>query len=130
MQYTNYGDMVYSLALAFTKFSIMLLILRVFCSVQKDVFWWLTVILIVVNSIFYSLFFFIPIFSCRPRSKIWNQDEPGHCLKVDVLYLASGIFNSVSDVAMLSVPLYLIWTLQMSIGRKIGVSAVFLTGGL
>ena len=36
----------------------------------------------------------------------------------------------ISDIAMLSVPMYLIWNLQMSVRRKIGISAVFATGGL
>lgn len=129
-KYTNYGDILYSLALFFTKFSLMLLILRVFCSVDRDTFYWLTQALIVVNSLFYLLFFFIPIFVCSPRSKIWNPDIPGHCLRIKDLYLASAIFNSFSDIAMLSVPLYLIWKLQMSVRRKVGVSLIFLTGAL
>jgi len=40
------------------------------------------------------------------------------------------IFNMLSDIAMLSVPIYLIWRLQISRRRKIGISAIFLTGGL
>lgn len=108
----------------------MLLVLRVFCSVKRDVGYWLTQSLIVMNGIFYIIYFFIPIFQCSPRSKIWNPKEAGHCLKIDDLYLASSIFNMFSDTAMLSVPIYLVWNLQMSRRRKIGVSAVFLTGGL
>ena len=129
-QYTNYGDTIYSLTLFSTKLSLMLLILRVFCSVAHDTFYWLTQAFIVINSLFYLAFFFIPIFVCSPRSKIWDPDRPGHCLKIKDLYLASAIFNTVSDIAMLSVPLYLIWNLQMSVRRKVGVSMIFLTGAL
>lgn len=53
---------MFSLAILFTKLSIMLLILRVFCSVQRDIGYQLTWLLIDTNSIFYLLFFFIPIF--------------------------------------------------------------------
>ena len=122
--------MVYSLAVFFTKTSIMLLVLRVFCSVKRDVGYWLTQSLIVVNGVFYIIYFFIPIFLCFPRSKIWNPEEAGHCLDVNVLYTASSCFNMVSDIAMLSVPVYTIWKLQISRRRKIGISAIFLTGGL
>ena len=108
----------------------MLLILRIFCSVQRDAGYWLTQFLIAVNGIFYIFFFFIPIFLCSPRSKIWNPEQAGHCLDINGLYLASAIFNMLSDIAMLSVPIYLIWNLQMSTRRKIGVSVIFLTGGL
>ena len=122
--------MVYSFSLAFTKISILLLILRIFLSVQRDVFFWLTQGLIAINTIFYIIFFFVPIFLCNPRSKIYNPDEPGKCLRIQALYISSASFNVISDIAMLSVPIYLIWNLQMSVRRKIGISLIFATGGL
>jgi len=122
--------MVYSISLCTTKISILLLVLRIFLSVQRDVWWWLTQSLIVLNTIFYIIFFLVPIFLCSPRSKIWNPTEPGRCLNIDDLYIASATFNMVSDISMLSVPIYLIWNLQMSVRRKIGVSLIFGTGGL
>lgn len=122
--------MMYSLALFFTKLSLMLLILRVFCSIRRHAGFWLTWILIILNSIFYLSFFLIPIFECQPRQKIWDTSVPGKCLDVNVLYLASAVFNMVSDIAMLSVPIYMIWNLQMSVQRKMGISAIFCTGGL
>ena len=108
----------------------MLVILRIFCSVRRDVSYWLTQSLIAVNGIFYLIWFFIPIFECFPRSKIWTPEDPGHCLDVDGLYIASAVFNMLSDIAMLSTPLYLVWKLQMSRRRKIAVSIVFLSGSL
>lgn len=122
--------MTYSVAMFFTRLSIFLLILRIFCSVKRDRFYWLTQFLIGVNAIFYLLFLFIPIFLCSPRRKIWSPDEPGHCLNAKDLYLAAGVFNFLSDIAMLSVPIFLIWSLQMSFRRKVGVSAIFCTGTL
>ena len=118
LQYANYGDIVYSISLAATKISIMLLILRIFLSVQRDALWWLTQCLIAVNTVFYTIYIFVPIFLCRPRRKIYNPDEPGHCLKIFDLYMASASFNMVSDIAMLSVR------------RKMGVSLIFGTGSL
>lgn len=78
----------------------------------------------------HTLFFFIPIFQCTPRRKIWDQETPGRCLNVIGLYYTSAVFNTVSDIAMLSVPIYLVWNLQMSIRRKVGISVIFCTGGL
>lgn len=122
--------MVYSIALLATKLSIMLLIQRVFCSVKRDVPYWLTVFLIFANTTFYFCFLVVPAALCRPRRKIWMPDEPGSCLDVMSLYVASGTFNFLSDIAMLSVPIYMIWSLQMSFRRKLGISAIFGTGGL
>ena len=121
---------MYSISLLATKLSLLFLILRVFCTVQRDVFYWMTMFLIILNSLFYTTFFFIPIFQCSPRSKIWDDQTPGHCLKVIGLYYTSAIFNTVSDIAMLAVPVYLVWSLQMSVLRKVGISFIFCTGGL
>ncbi|KAL6720061.1 hypothetical protein ACLMJK_001982 [Lecanora helva] len=129
-KFGNIADMVYSIALLATKLSIMLLILRVFCSVQRDIPYFLTIGLIAVNSAFYLCFLIIPTALCKPRRKIWTPELPGKCLDVNKLYLASAVFNFLSDIAMLSVPIYLVWRLQMSIRRKIGVTAIFCTGGL
>ena len=60
----------------------MLLIKRVFCSVQRDVPYWLTVFLIVVNTGFYTAFLIAPAAVCLPRAKIWTPSLPGHCLNV------------------------------------------------
>ena len=122
--------MVYSFALLSTKLSIMLLIQRVFCSVQRDIAYWLTTFLMFANTAFYTAFLIVPAAQCHPRSKIWNMEEPGSCVDINKLYVASAVFNLLSDVAMLSVPIFMIWGLQMSIRRKIGVSAIFATGGL
>lgn len=108
----------------------MLLIKRVFCSVKRDIGYWLTIVLIVANCCFYFAFFIVPLAQCQPRDKIWNPEKPGKCVNIVQLYLASSIFNLLSDLAMLSVPIYLIWRLQMSLRRKVGVTMIFCTGGL
>lgn len=120
--------MFYCISILSVKLSILLLILRIFLSVDRDIFFWITHLLIMVNSIFYIISFFVAIFLCSPREKIWNPDMPGTCLDNKTLYIFSAGFNVASDITMISVPIYLIWTLQMSTKRKIGVSAIFGTG--
>ena len=120
--------MFYCVSILCIKLSILLLILRIFLSVQRDIFYWVTHILIFCNTAFYAMSFFMAIFNCRPRSKIWNPGTPGHCFDNKTLYIFSAGFNVASDIAMLSVPLYLIWTLQTSVRRKFGISAIFGTG--
>ena len=88
----------------------------------------LTQLLMLANGLFYAAAFFINIFACRPRRKIWNPEIPGKCFDVTALYIASAVFNTFSDVAMLVVPIFMVWNLQMSTKRKIGISAIFGTG--
>ncbi|KAI4089979.1 MAG: hypothetical protein LQ339_008465 [Xanthoria mediterranea] len=129
-KYYNYSDVVYSLALGFTKISIILLVLRIFCPKQKDPFYWILQSLNIFNTIFYAVFFFIPILLCRPREKAWLPKAPGRCLNIFGLYIASAVFNTVSDMAMYLVPLWKVWHLQISKDRKLGISAIFATGSL
>ena len=126
----NISDMFYSPAVGFTKISILLLVLRIFCPGRRDPYYWILQSLNILNTVFYTVYFIIPFVVCQPRKKIWDPKTPGKCLQVFDLYIASGIFNVLSDIAMYSAPFWKIWHLQMSKGKKLGMSAVFATGGL
>ncbi|KAL8662037.1 MAG: hypothetical protein Q9202_005091 [Teloschistes flavicans] len=105
---SNYSDMFYCLAIASVKLSILLLITRIFLAVRRNLLFWLTQALIWVNTLFYGIAFFIAIFGCRPRRKIWNPDDPGKCFDSKSLYITSASFNTFSDLAMLSVVIHMI----------------------
>ncbi|KAI9842248.1 MAG: hypothetical protein M1837_007393 [Sclerophora amabilis] len=47
---------------------------------------------------------------------------------MDVAFIATAVINIISDFAMLVLPIGSIWQLQMPKRRKMGLSAVFLTG--
>ena len=122
--------MLYCIAIACVKLSILLLITRIFLAVNRNVLFWLTQLLMWVNTLFYAIAFFLAIFACRPRHKIWSPEIPGRCLNSKALYIASATFNTGSDLAMLAVPTYMIWSLQMNKKRKMGISGIFGTGAL
>lgn len=129
-KFYNTADMVFSPAVGFTKISILLLVLRIFCPGKRDPFYWCLQTLNVLNTVFYGIYFIIPFVLCNPRKKIWLPKTEGKCLQLFALYISSAVFNILSDIAMYSAPLWKIWHLQMSKGRKLGMSAVFATGGL
>ncbi|KAL8628661.1 hypothetical protein Q9189_005609, partial [Teloschistes chrysophthalmus] len=52
----------------------------------------------------------------------------GHCNNPAAWFIASGIFNVVSDFAILILPIPCIWKLQLPKKKKVMVSAVFATG--
>lgn len=91
---------------------------------------WGIQIFIWVNGLYYAVCFFVSIFQCTPRAKAWNQLLPGSCVNYAAYNVVSGVVNFVSDLFMLLFPLVRIWTLQMSIERKQGVTAIFLVGVL
>ena len=122
--------MVYSLGVLFIKFSLLLFMLRLFCPERRDPLYWILQSLNVCNTIFYAIYFIIPIVACTPRTKIWKPETQGKCLNVYALYMSSAAFNVLSDLAMFFVPLWRIWHLNISRARRIGVSAIFFVGGL
>ena len=56
--------------------------------------------------IFYLVETIFEIDICTPREKIWNPlMETGHCYNVDATFMATGIFNVLSDFAILILPM-------------------------
>ena len=45
-----------------------------------------------------------------------------------VFTIVSGVFNVITDFYVLILPISMVWHLQLSSKRKIGVIAIFLTG--
>ena len=124
-QFSNYGDMLYNLTACFTKLSIILLVLRLFCPSSHDRFFWILQALNLLNTSFYICYLIIPILACHPRVKIWQKHHPGTCLNIFILYITSSVFNALSDIAMLAVPLWRIWNLGISRSRKVGLVLFF-----
>ncbi len=77
---------------------------------------------------FYLATTLVKIWECNPREKIWNTSIPGRCVNVSSLLNTSGLFNSITDVMILLVPVKFVWNLQLSRRQKVGVVAVFTIG--
>ena len=83
------------------------------------------------NFLFYLIETFLEIFECNPREKIWNKLlTGGHCLTKSADFKASGIFNSVSDFVLLSIPMPPLWKSQMPLKRKVLTMGIFGMGVL
>ncbi len=82
------------------------------------------------NIIYYVSGTFLEIFRCIPRQKIWDPlFEGGYCpVNIEANNFASAIVNLVSDMAILALPQWVIWRLNMSKGRKVGISLLFVIG--
>ena len=52
----------------------------------------------------------------------------GHCFDGSASYKASGVFNVLSDFAILIVPMPTLWSLQMSFKKKLLTMGVFAIG--
>lgn len=68
---------------------------------------------------------------CRPLAFNWDKLAiKGHCGNLAAYYLSTGIVNMLVDVAIVALPLPLLWGLQMKTSRKLALTAIFSLGGL
>ncbi len=72
------------------------------------------------------------IFQCVPLSDLWKPQtsNPPVCIHFGLLVIAMGIVNIVTDIAILSLPIRLVWRLQVSKVRRWQLVIVFSLGGL
>ena len=120
--------MGYGPAVFFAKLSLFLLYLRLF---EPD--WW-TKSLIYFGIISILAFYTATTVTfgvlCIPRSgETWAESSfSTRCGKSIVMTYIQGIFNVVSDFYLFVLPIPVVWQLQMPLRKKIGVSAIFMTG--
>lgn len=127
-QYTNIIQIWYSIAAACIKLAVLLLYLRVFSTRRRDSFDRAVRTLMVVICVFYFALSIAKICQCIPRARIWDSSISGRCVNLSALLVSSGLFNIVSDICILLVPLRGVWSLQIGRKRKVGIYAVFTVG--
>ncbi|POS71822.1 hypothetical protein DHEL01_v209784 [Diaporthe helianthi] len=119
----------YGLLMLLLKTAIVLEWIRIFVPHRtRNIFYWSSVILVLVNSGFYIASIAITFGNCRPLEKLWHFWLPGTCLESRGRDIASGVMNLALDVFILALPQSIIWTLKMDARRKTGVAVAFSTG--
>ncbi|KAM5356946.1 hypothetical protein ACJ41O_003592 [Fusarium nematophilum] len=77
------------------------------------------------------VFFFVSLFQCKPISFFWDKDQPGACIKVDVIialaYLYSA-FSVITDFTFALLPGFLIWNLKLNNRTKVALTALITMG--
>ena len=126
IQLVNGSQIIYSPVILIVKLSIMLLLLRVFAPVRATYI--VFQIVLWAHVLFYAAGTIVEIFQCQPREKIWYPLIPGTCINEIAAQLAAAIFNTVSDFAILVVPIASVWKLQLPAKKKAGLVVIFGTG--
>ncbi|KAI1116620.1 hypothetical protein F5Y14DRAFT_448780 [Nemania sp. NC0429] len=126
----NLNRTFYSFSIWFVKNAILLDWIRLFVPVNKNMFYWLCVTLIVTNSGLYISTMFTTHFGCTPREKSWEPWRPGYCINTHTADTFAVSFNLFIDLVMLILPQRVIWKLHARTGWKIGISLIFSLGVL
>lgn len=118
----------YAPTIFFTKLSLFLLYLRLFFVNRTTRY--LVYVGIISTGLFYTIAMIFPIIACSPYRGESRLDalNSKRCSKNKVLSYVVTVFNVISDLYLLSIPIPVVWRLQMATRTKIGVSAVFTLG--
>lgn len=116
---------LFSTTVALIKLSTLILYMRIF--VKKN-FHLACYIIIAVFAGWYVAAIIPQIFSSSPISRAWTRPGYGRRFDYAAYLLAMAAINTVMDVSIVFMPLFVIRTLQMSRTRKASVSGVFLLG--
>ncbi|KAL9053671.1 MAG: hypothetical protein Q9162_004622 [Coniocarpon cinnabarinum] len=65
---------------------------------------------------------------CRPFKAMWDKTIPGHCGDIMNAMFATAVINTVEDLLVVIMPLPILWNLQVSQRKKLGMSAVIAFG--
>ncbi|KAG9229110.1 hypothetical protein BJ875DRAFT_500203 [Amylocarpus encephaloides] len=70
------------------------------------------------------------LLGCIPTARTWNKRIPGRCVNKAAILNSSGMFNCITDLFLLLIPVKFVWELQLSRWKKIRVLLTFTFGAL
>lgn len=121
------NELVHPFAVAIPKICVVLVFLRVFTDRRER----LAAKILIATVLATWLSFNIALaFQCRPVKFNWDKSIPGTCFDTALFAQSSSIPNIVTDLAILVLPIRTVMALRISLGRKIGLLFIFLTGSV
>ncbi|KAH6655668.1 hypothetical protein BKA67DRAFT_690438 [Truncatella angustata] len=116
-------------ALTFLKISIAIALLRLGSTRKWYIYsLWGTIVLNVLNAI--SGTFVFTLF-CRPMAGYWDKSINAKCASVNVLViggLVNTAINIFTDVLLATVPIPVIWSLNLELRKRLSIISIFSLG--
>lgn len=132
LQYLWIYRLIYALVMLLVKTAILYEWKNLFVPKKiRNWFFWATTVMIAVNVIAYSVAIIMTCLRCRPTTKIWQPWLDGHCSDLSTQKstdVATSFINLALDVVILLLPQPIIWRLNVTRQRRIGLVLVFSLG--
>jgi hypothetical protein len=121
-------EVLYPAAVAFPKLSIVLLYLHILTDKYERIAAKILVFVIFATWLSFSV---AVMFQCMPFAFNWDKTIPGgRCFNVQLFANSSSIPNIATDLAVLVLPLRTVWSLKISVARRVGLLLIFITGSV
>lgn len=108
--------------MASIKLSILHLYLTIFTS--KRFYRWVGFVM-ALNVLWWISMFIEDLTVCQPLSYTWDKSISGHCGNILAGYISSAGINVALDVAVIVLPMRILWKLQMRLSKKLLISGIF-----
>ncbi|KAI2624938.1 hypothetical protein GGR54DRAFT_637836 [Hypoxylon sp. NC1633] len=118
----------YGITICIAKLSVLCLYRRIFSPMRRSPFDISIVFLLVLHVLFYTATTIVKILECVPRAKIVDEGIPGTCVDISWVLDVSGIFNTITDLIVLLLPVKAVWKMKMQLKKKVTVVLVFTFG--
>ncbi|KAK4465106.1 putative integral membrane protein [Cladorrhinum samala] len=115
----------YKLSINMTKLSILLLYLRIFPSRWFRISCHLLIGVILTYMIATTA---ASIWQCTPVPRAWDKSISGTCISITANWYSNAAFSIVTDVIILALPMYPIFTSKLPKSQKLALMAVFALG--
>ncbi|EHK21742.1 uncharacterized protein TRIVIDRAFT_70756 [Trichoderma virens Gv29-8] len=121
-QTTFAAQVLYALALGFTKNSLVCMLKRIFFTQSYA---WIAYLILSLNVAWMLQTILTGILICRPITMNWDPTARGQCGNQTLAFAAVSIVDIVTDLAIIILPLRLVASLQMKKTYKVALICVF-----
>ncbi|KAK8162013.1 hypothetical protein IWX90DRAFT_515640 [Phyllosticta citrichinensis] len=120
----------YSVVLPLLKTAILLDWCRIFVpsSRSDNIFWWCCVAISIFQCVWGIMCIGLLNGQCSEHKAIWEFWLQKKCYSFSNIMLTSASVQVATDIVMALLPHKFIWSLQMSLTRKLGISIIFSVG--
>lgn len=123
-------EFVYSITITTVKLSVLLFYHRMFPNSATNRKFKVGLYSLAAVSVVLGLGTFIAcVFECDLTSLYWDRTSYGLCINMKAFLLSTAILNLFTDIAILILPISVVWKLQIKKSQKVAISGIFLLGG-
>lgn len=120
-------QVAYSICLCFIKVAVICMIRRIFRTAGR--FFIMATWVATVLSVGWALYgIILPFVLCKPVESAWGAARPEKCGDIAMAHVAVAVLDIISEVAIVALPMKMVYNLHMNQAHKLAMLAVFGAG--